>query len=170
MTTYYVSRQEYDKIAVGESESIEIYRKSYDNGSINRYENKEGKKIAVDLFESEGKTYKLEYKQIDVPKIDYRKPHQLVKKDWDERVEELKKSIHEQESTLDKYVQEDLKGIRANLFVKPEYANVVETKLNELRKNLASLNLELDKLKDHYEKVGAENSNTSIFAQAFLDH
>ena len=161
MAKYYVSRQKYDKIAIGESESIEIYRRYYDNESIDRYETKEAKKTALDLFESEGKNYKLQYKHIEVQKIDYRKPHPLVKKDWDERVQELKKSIHEQESILEKYVQDDLKGIRSNLFVKPEYANVVETKLDELRKNLASLNLESDKLKDHYEKVGTESSSSN---------
>ena len=90
-----------------------------------------------------------------------KKTASIVKKNWDDQLKIIKEAIQQQEATLEKYMKEDLSGIRTNLFVKSEYANVVETKLNELGKHLASLRLELDKLKDHYENVGTNNETTS---------
>jgi hypothetical protein len=161
LSKYFVSRDEFDKFAIGASGTLQVYRKYYDNsGSIDRYEAHGITKIDTATFETGGRKFKLHYKEVQVQKVDYRKPHPVVKNNWDDRVKRIKESIHAQESTLDRYVNEDLKGIRSNLFVRPEYANVVETKLNELRKNLASMNLETDKLKDYYEKVGNDSSKT----------
>ena len=50
-------------------------------------------------------------------------------------------------------MNEDLKGIRTNLFVDPGFAEVVVTKIYELRKTLEALNLRVDKLKDRYDNV-----------------
>ena len=160
MTEYFFSKSEFDSLAIGDSETLTVYVKYYNNGSIDRYASVEGKKISETEFRRDGETYKLQYKEVKVEKVDYRKPHPIVKDNWDERVKKIKESVNEQETTLNKYVQEDLDGIRTNLFVKPEYANVVETKLNELRTNLAAMTLEADKLKDRYEKVGNNIQNS----------
>jgi hypothetical protein len=154
-----LSKNEFDNLAVEDSESLNVYRKYSNNSSTESYTSMEVKKISETEFKANGKTYKLQYKEVKIEKVNYRKPHPIVKNNWDERVKKIKESINEQETTLNRYVREDLAGIRTNLFVRPEYANVVETKLNELRTNLAAMTLEADKTKDYYEKVG---NNTQI--------
>jgi hypothetical protein len=161
MSKFYVLKEELDKIAVGGSANVRIYRKYDGYNSIESYDTREAMRTSINLFENQGKTYKLHYKQVEIPKIEERKPHPVVKKNWDERLKTIKEAILQQEATLEKYVKEDLSRNRSNLFVESEYSNVVETKLNELGKHLASLRIELDKLKDHYENVGTNNETTS---------
>jgi hypothetical protein len=161
LTDYFLSKEIFDKLPIGESASCKIYRKYSSTYSIESYTSEEIKKIADEKFQIGNNTYSLQHKEVTMEKVDYRTPHPVVRDNWDERVKRIKESINQQEFILEKYTNEDLNGIRTNLFVKPNYATIVEAKLNELRKNLAAMNLEADKLKDYYENVG-KNSLTNF--------
>lgn len=154
MTKYYLPGRKFDTLPKNQDANMEIYRDYNERGSISSTNDTETVK-KVDSFKVEisGRSYELLHQEVEVEKTSHRKPHSAVKKIWDDHVTSDKAFIEEQESVLEKYVSEDLKGIRTNLFVEPDYANVVETKITELRKTLAALTLRVDKLKDHYESV-----------------
>ena len=153
MSKYYLARSDYDKLDDGESKTIKMFRRYYDDSAIDEYSSSQVTKLEGYKAKISATTYELHYRNIDAERITHRKPHPTVKKEWDKEASQIKESIKEQGEILEKYVREDLKGIRTNLFVEPSYAEVVETKINELRKVLAGLDLRVDKLKEHYENV-----------------
>jgi hypothetical protein len=52
LSKYYVLKEGYDKIAIGESGSIRIYRKYNDYNSIDSYETLEATRTEINLFEA----------------------------------------------------------------------------------------------------------------------
>ena len=153
MTKYYISRRDYDKLSDGQQKTIHIFRDYYDNSQIQAYNSQEVKKVEMHKVEINGTTYELHYQNVEAESITHRKPHSTVKREWDDNAKHIKETISEQKGILETYVNEDLKGIRTNLFVDPGFTEVVVTKINELRKTLEALNLRVDKLKDRYDNV-----------------
>ncbi len=152
---YYIKSKNFNSLPTGMPKKVGIlYENGY--GGISQYGEYLVSKADSYQIKIGKSTYELKAHEEQAEKLSTRKPHPVVLKAWNDRVVNIREAIQKEVATLDRYVNEDLKSIRTNMFVDPEYANVVETKLAAIRKELAGLDLEIDKLKDKYENVADE--------------
>jgi hypothetical protein len=165
MTKYFILRAAYDRLLDGGSNTLKLFSDNYDSSQIQEYSSKDVTKVEGYKIELDETIYELHYRNVEAERITHRRPHPTVRREWDDDVKRIKETINEQERILARYVDEDLKGIKTNLFVNPNYAEVVLTKIDELRKILAGLTLRVDKLKDHYETVKDEEGQPGVIKE-----
>ncbi|NJO86776.1 MAG: AAA domain-containing protein, partial [Lewinella sp.] len=75
-----------------------------------------------------------------------RKPHSLLARHWDERLERLQIYLQEQTERLNSQAPAALAGLQDNLFVAPELAEVVLANQREVQAALQQLSLQLEKI------------------------
>ena len=170
MADFYILIKDFEKLKIGQEEALKVFRSDpYDSKRISEYETKPIKKLDNASFETGGKTYELEYRSVDAERITHRTPHHLIKKEWNDRVKQMAETIAEEENKLNKYVNDDLKGIRTNLFVSSDYAEVVTTKIAELHKELEGMRLRLEQLKDYYDNIKDDSNETPVIREKSAD-
>jgi len=79
-----------------------------------------------------------------------RKPHDLVKKFWEEKYEDLIKYVDKQLDNCKKLRPTQLSKLRENFFVKEEYAELVESNFEHLELVLKKLKIRLEKARHSY--------------------
>jgi MoxR-like ATPase len=82
-----------------------------------------------------------------------KRPHPAVKKDWDKRVKVVLTTTSNLKSRIDSFKSNDLKHIRTNLFVNPNYAEIVEDNLKQLQNDIEKLEVEVSRIQHYYENV-----------------
>lgn len=130
-----------------------IYLQVYDYYGYRRrgtYSARKGKKNHILI---NGTEYKLQTTTKTDKKKATKKPHPSVKKDWDKRVAVVLTKTSNLKSQIDNYKQSDLKHIKVNLFVNPSYAEVVESNLHDLEREIEKLEIEANRIKHYYENV-----------------
>ncbi|GHU97822.1 ATPase [Spirochaetia bacterium] len=85
-----------------------------------------------------------------------RKPHPKVEEDWDERTARFLQHTGDMKSRIEEYRNKDLEHLRTNLFVKPEWANFVESHITETLKDIEKLELEIREIQNGYKKLKDE--------------
>ena len=80
-------------------------------------------------------------------------PHPGTKKEWDKSIENFKKQIQLLLQEVNNYKANDLKHLRINLFVKPEFAVFVEKNIIDLEKEIGIIDVELSRIKYSYENI-----------------
>lgn len=167
---HYVSVDTYESLPRNDDEmTIDLYYedKRYSSASFIEVN---ARRVGKYQIEIDDYRYTLKVKEVEKEKVSTRRPHPVVKTDWDKRVLGTKDQIKKAANTLDKYVETDLSGIHENLFVQAGYANVVESKLSDLRKQLSSFDLEIEKLKDYYESITDDEKKEKVIPAKEPDH
>lgn len=85
-----------------------------------------------------------------------KKPHKKVEESWDLRVNNYLEVTNNFRKQLEDYKNKDLMHLRTNLFVSPEYANIVETHLTDTQKEIDKLEVEIRKIQNDYKKLKDE--------------
>ena len=101
------------------------------------------------LFNGQQLVFRLLTQKAERVEIIFKKPHRVLEKYWDERLERLRHYIQQQTEKMDHQAPSELDHLRNNLFVDAKYAEVVEANMQEVRQALQQLSLRLDKL--HYQ-------------------
>jgi MoxR-like ATPase len=83
----------------------------------------------------------------------YKKPHPLVQRYWNDRASQLGSFILEQKENIKNNMPEALLHLRNNLFVAPEFSELVEANLRESADSLDSLALQIEKVKHLYDSI-----------------
>lgn len=83
----------------------------------------------------------------------FKKPHQLLKKFWDERYERLNAYIESQQTRLLDEKPEELVNGQHNLFIDERLVPIVEANHREVSNSLEELKLKLEKTKHQYERL-----------------
>ena len=81
---------------------------------------------------------------VEDEEIIQKEPHAVLIGHWNQQAGVLKHQVDEQKQALEKYLKTDLGMIRKNLFVDPRNADIVEDKVNNLKKALEGLNLSIE--------------------------
>ena len=102
------------------------------------------------LFNGQQLVFRLLTQKEERTEIIFKKPHRILEKYWDERLERLRNYIQQQTAKIETQAPSELNHLRDNLFVDSRYAEVVEANLGEVRKALEQLVLRLDKLHFQY--------------------
>jgi MoxR-like ATPase len=86
-----------------------------------------------------------------------RKPHPSTKKHFDERIAKIKEQVVALHMEIENYRTNDLKHLRVNLFVNPSLAEIVESNLSTLEKELQKFDIEANRIKTYYETVADQS-------------
>lgn len=101
-------------------------------------------------FNGTDQVFRMKTHLVERTEVIRKRPHRILEKFWDERMEKLKTYIDGQRATVDKNGPDELQDIRVHLFVDEAYAEVVSANLNEVKEALAGLSLRLEKLHFSY--------------------
>ena len=82
-----------------------------------------------------------------------KKPHVLLIKAWDKKINDIKSKIGYQNKKIDDYVKTDLKDLAKNLFVQASKAEIVLNKIEELKVKLNQFTIKCDEIKHYYSKI-----------------
>jgi MoxR-like ATPase len=102
------------------------------------------------------KEYKLKTMTQGEKRQTTKKPHQVVEKNWDEHVDVLLLTTGDMKAQIEEYRNKDLEHLRTNLFVEPELANIVETHINEVQKNIEKIEVEIGRIQHGYKQLKDE--------------
>ncbi|HSW59854.1 MAG TPA: hypothetical protein VLJ60_03600, partial [bacterium] len=85
-----------------------------------------------------------------------KKPHKKVEESWDLKVNNCLELTNSFRKQIEDYKNKDLMHLRTNLFVSPEYANIVETHLTDTQKVIDKFEVEIRKIQNDYKKLKEE--------------
>ena len=91
--------------------------------------------------------------KVEKDEIIYRKPHQLIEKYWNEKLEELLEYVNDNLQKLDTEKPEEWYELDQNLFVDARLAPIVKANLNDSINQLNDIQLKLEKLKYYYKNL-----------------
>ena len=98
-------------------------------------------------------TLKLKTVQKEKTEITLKKPHPLIEKFWDERVNTLLQYIQQQQERLQKERPEELEGLQEHFFVPAAMADIVSANIQEVKRQLNGLYLQVEKIAHSYRNI-----------------
>ena len=137
-----------------EMRSVNFYDE--EGSLVNRIRGRKGPRentIEVN-FNGTDRVFRLKTQLVERHEIIRKKPHSVLEKFWDQRLEQLRSYIGQQRSAVSDHGPEEARDLGAHLFVDPDYAEVVLANLEEVRTALADLDLRLEKLHFEYAQRG----------------
>lgn len=91
------------------------------------------------------KKEKREYKTV--------RPHKAIINEWNKKIQSLKESIDKTIKEIESYKKKELAGLKNNIFVSRNHADIPEYNLNQTIQQLYELKITADKLKNEYESI-----------------
>ncbi|MEM9835443.1 MAG: AAA family ATPase [Bacteroidota bacterium] len=114
---------------------------------------KGGKENTIDLsYNGNEVSFNLLTQKQEHTEVIFRKPHPVLAKHWDERLDRLNHYIKEQEKRLTKEQPAELAHLTDNLFVDDALASIVNSNMQDVKTALQQLKLRLEKI--HYAYAG----------------
>lgn len=89
-------------------------------------------------------------------------PHHATKKHWDKEVSKFLTITSNLKSQVEHFKKVDLEHLRVNLFVNADLADFVEINLNETKKGIEKLEVEVRKIQFYYENLEGQFQNKEI--------
>ncbi|MEM6297588.1 MAG: AAA family ATPase [Bacteroidota bacterium] len=146
----FIKRSDYEKLRLDDPVSISVYDQNYKlTYKIKAQQNKDKHKIEV-FHNAQCLPFQMKTQKIDKEEQVSRKPHKLVRKYWDESVEQLENYIRKNLEELDTNAPDELNHLNDNLFVPKHLSSIVRTNLNESVNTLNSLKIKLEKVQHSY--------------------
>lgn len=130
-------------------QNFNFYNDSSGRHAMTVYLNGENIMIATSNWD----TCKLKTHVVAKRDILYKSPTPLIKKIWDNQVKELTNIIQEKINLVETHKSNQLAHLRTNLFVASYLADIVETNLNNIIKELGVMKLEVEKIKNYYDNI-----------------
>jgi uncharacterized protein with von Willebrand factor type A (vWA) domain len=98
-----------------------------------------------------------------------RKPNKKLEKMWDDEVDIFLRHTNEWKEQIESYMNKNLEHLRANIFVKPAWANIVESHITAAVKKIEKLEADIPAeatafLRETYEKQAVD---TDFYAEEF---
>ncbi len=157
----YIQITDYDGLSTTQQSTIKFYLQSnlqfVHQQSYYCTKGSEKNTICIRDLHSYNRTslpqHELELEKYDDKIKATRKPHTSTKKHFDERVAKIKEQVVMLHKEIENYRSNDLKHLRVNLFVNPALADIVESNLTALEKELRKFDIEANRIKTYYETV-----------------
>ncbi|MDR2178090.1 MAG: hypothetical protein LBP20_08650 [Treponema sp.] len=81
-------------------------------------------------------------------------------KGWDKRIKTVQTRASNLKSQIDSFRTHALKHIYVNIFVDKKYADIVETNLNDLEKQIEKCEIEADRIHRCYHNIEPQNDSS----------
>lgn len=149
-----LKRGEFDRLGIDEETTINLYDASGNLTNRLKARKPEDNPNAV-LINTNARTYTFNLATDKAEKTEYifKKPHPVVASYWNARVAQLQTFISEQQQTVQQNMPEELQQLRNNVFVEADFGEIVETNLRESIDTLASVSLQVEKVKHLYDSI-----------------
>ena len=149
----YITIKQYRQLTIDDTQIINFY--DANKNLVNRLKASKGaKENTVDVFHDSMKhSYPLGVKLADRKEVIVKKPHTIIQKYWDERYQKLTAFVNQQIEHMTENAPVELSGIQHNLFVQPDFADVVKKNFEEVATQLKALKLDLEKLQFYYTSI-----------------
>jgi MoxR-like ATPase len=112
----------------------------------------------------QGQQYFIEKEEYKEDKSYTKKPHDAVKKQWDKEVAKYLTTTSNLKHQINHYRETDLKHIKVNLFVNPSLAEIVESNLISLEKEIDKIDIEVKRIQHYYENVEDQTAKAGFKA------
>ena len=112
-----------------------------------------GKGKKRDSLKIDGDSYELETKIIEGKQVVLKQPHRVVVDNWDKVCAEIQGKLKQAQEQIDNYRLRDLHHVRTNLFVSSDLAPYVERCLDQLKKEIDRLEVEVKRLQHSYRNI-----------------
>lgn len=148
-----VNIRQFRNLQMDEPAVVNFYDK--DKNLVNRLKAQKGsRQFTVDVFyNSERYTYPLRTRQAERTEVIFKKPHPVVEKHWDERLQRLNTYLDQQLEKIRNNAPNELNHLNENLFVDAELSDVIKANLREVAEALQNLKLRLEKVQYGYMNV-----------------
>ena len=145
--------KQFQKLQMDEAEAVNFYDQQFN--LVNRLKAQKGsRQFTVDVFyNSERYTYPLRTRKAERTQVIFKKPHPIVEKHWDERLQRLNAYLSQQLEKIQAHAPNELNHLDENLFVDAEWSEVVRANLREVSEALQNLKLRLEKVQYGYGNV-----------------
>lgn len=150
----YILISDYNNLSSVKDKKIKIYY-LYDNGSEYDSEYYYVRKNPKNEYELiiDDKVYEIELETKKKKEIKYIPPDNSTKQEWNKRIGEINEKLDKLILKISEYKKRDLEHAKTNLFVDSELANIAFTNLDRTSGEIAKLKVELEKLRDYYERL-----------------
>ncbi|GIV44955.1 MAG: ATPase [Bacteroidia bacterium] len=135
---------------------LHYWNSGWQQASRNQYYNlirKGNSKYSIFIDDKE---YQLKTKIIGEKRQITKKPHKKVEEYWDSRIAQYLEVVKKMTKRLEAYRTNTLQHLRTNLFVGPALANIVESHLDQTRKEIEKLEIEIRSIQNDYKKLKDE--------------
>ena len=145
--------KQFQKLQMDEAEAVNFYDQQFN--LVNRLKAQKGsRQFTIDVFyNSERYTYPLRTRKAERTQVIFKKPHPIVEKHWDERLQRLNAYLGQQLEKIQAHAPNELNHLDENLFVDAEWSEVVRANLREVSEALQNLKLRLEKVQYGYGNV-----------------
>lgn len=148
-----VKKSEFVRLAAEEYNSISLYDKQFAlTNRVNARLATQENSLEIN-YNSQILPIALRTQKVEKTATIFKKPHPIVQAHWDERRQLLADYIAQQRQFLEQERPDELHNLKNNLFVPPQFSEIVEANIQEVTKNLEGLALRLEKLVFLYEAV-----------------
>jgi MoxR-like ATPase len=151
-----IKKSDFDGLTNTE-QSKRLYYYRSDN-QVNHYDNlfnlgKGNTKFSVFIDDTE---YQLKTVVHGEKRQKTKKPHSAVEKDWDGRITQYLQQTEEWMEQIETYRNKDLEHLRANVFVSPELANIVESHITKTTKDIEKIEVDILEIQNAYKRLKDE--------------
>ncbi|NET38735.1 MAG: ATPase, partial [Cyanothece sp. SIO1E1] len=148
-----VNIQQFRQLDTEEFKVTNLYDEGYQ--LVNRLKAKKAKDqyALIVRYNDVDHVYPLRTQKTEQVAYIYKKPHRIVAEFWDGRHKDLLQYIEKQFEKIDNELPASWQHLGRNLFVKPEYAKIVQANLEEVRAELEQLKLRLEKIHFSYSSL-----------------
>lgn len=148
----FIQVKDYNKLQSSEVPVMNVYDEDFK--LVNRLNAERSEAQFQVKLKHNSKFHQLQLKTYQKERLEYqfKKPHPLVKKFWDERYERLNNYLLEQKQRLINEKPQELLAGQHNLFIDESLVPIVEANHREVSQALEDLQLKLEKTKHQYER------------------
>ncbi len=150
---FLIKKADFAKLNRDENVSVSLYDENQAlTNRLNAKLSTEENSIEI-FYNSKTTRYPLKTQKAETTEVILKKPHPVILKYWDERIETLQKYILEQKAKLNQESPDELNHLQENLFVHPNLSQIVEANMKDVIKTLDTLELRVEKLAFYYQSL-----------------
>lgn len=157
----YIRKEDYDSLPDRRAKSLTLYNSHGEPLNTSSYYGyrasfscvRGGKGKKRDSLKIDGDSYELETKIIEGKQVVLKQPHRVVVDNWDKVCAEIQGKLKQAQEQIDNYRLRDLHHVRTNLFVSSDLAPYVERCLDQLKKEIGRLEVEVKRLQHSYRNI-----------------
>jgi len=154
----YIKSEDYERLRLDELRTIGLYNEEKSlTYKIKAKKGDAAHKIQV-YQSSQYHTFAVTTEMVEEERYLYKKPHPIVKKYWDERIEDLNGFIAGLRKKLTEETPSEVHHLEQNLFVPAELSEIVKSNLNQAVNTVNTEALKVEKLQHYYHRLTEQQS------------
>ena len=158
----FIKIEAYNNLKKNDSNRIYFYDTINNDNSYDYYYCRKSGRFKI-FIEDKDTEYELERKEFEEQEIFTKKPHELLIKSWDKKIESLKNLIKNNLEEIAHYKEVDLKFLKQNIFIEPKKSDVIFQRIEELETQIHQFDL---KCNEQYDKYHSIKQNEKIKVQS----